>query len=513
MSKIRDLKLIFILFIFYNVIKQFSKKKIIEGVDSSSSSGVKCHDGGTDYNVDNVQCNYPFVSKETILTTNQCQNGTKTCTELEKKQNCCNSRTEICQGNLDPTKDITCDDGSWPKIDSGNIPYECDGRDTDSEDCWMFGKPKLSSMSNEEQQRLCCTDRGDFLLAEQFWGIPYLINKASKKYDDSKLLRSSGSIQQADNLLNEALEFLHEARKIDTSGRYTNIAELIRDWGTESGHSLGSGMCVGNIIASGDVNCSEINKEYVEKPFIKTGTTVASCCTYSGLCTGNTNSAEDVTCPNGTTAKANTRGTTVQECCERGRTCRGNLNINLNFDCPTPLIPVIDANTKLGSTTAECCRGPDDKHESELVYSSENELISATLIINGNLLQNAGLENSEKRKTFIQNFKEDIVHIINKGGKINVSTDQVVITKIYSGSIIVNFEINPDVVTNTSITKEYLSFLFSEKIYLPKLSLYTSGGVTNLSIFSWYNIDKWPPWIWYIIIFTLTLIITSVILL
>ena len=69
-------------------------------------------------------------------------------------------------------------------------------------------------------------------------------------------------------LLNNSLELLYEARKLDTSNRYSNIPELITNWGTESGHTLGSGMCLGNIDKTSDVDCPN-DQSYVNKPYIK----------------------------------------------------------------------------------------------------------------------------------------------------------------------------------------------------------------------------------------------------
>ena len=84
-----------------------------------------------------------------------------------------------------------CDDGSWPKVDSNSLPSECKGSGDDNPDCWMEGKPSLSELTHGKRQSICCTSRNDFMLAEQYWGIPYLISKASKKYDDSKLIRAN----------------------------------------------------------------------------------------------------------------------------------------------------------------------------------------------------------------------------------------------------------------------------------------------------------------------------------
>ena len=525
MKGIDFFNLFLIVFISYCLLRG---NRIIEGVTGSDSSGsssgssdsgsgsgsgVKCQappvQGSTTLSEPEkeVDCTrYPLEYKDNFLEINQCVDGSYHCEDREKELRCCNSRTEICQGNLDPSKDITCDDGSWPKVDSSNTPPPCRGLSNDSEDCWMHGKPPLSSLSHDKQQTICCTSRSDFLLAEKFWGIPYLISKASKKYDDSKLLRTNDMVEDADKLLHSALELLYEARNLDTGLRYSNIPTLIRDWGIESGHTLGSGMCSGNIDIMEDVDCSVTNQEFIEDPFLKVGNSSEDCCVISGMCSGNTNPVEDITCPEGTVVKT-THGTSVSECCEGRVTCRGNANINLNFNCPPPLVPVSDATTKIASTKEECCRHPEDKTEAELKYVSTNETISGTLIINADLLSLAGLEGSSKRALFINNFKKDISNHINASNKINILPSQIIINKIYKGSIVIEFKVIPDDITGVSITKEYFSYLFSKETLLPTIGNSTAGGITNVKIISWYNIEHWPEWIWYVIVSSLTFII------
>ena len=497
--------------------------RIIEGVTgsdsgtSSSGTSVKCQappaQGSTTPAEPEKEVNctrYPLEYKDNFLEINQCVDGSYHCDDKEKELRCCNSRAEICQGNLDPSKDITCDDGSWPKVDSSNTPSPCRGLSNDHEDCWMHGKPQLSSLSHEKQQTICCTSRSDFLLAEKFWGIPYLISKASKKYDDSKLLRTSEMTEEADKSLHSALELLYEARKLDATRRYSNIPELIRDWGTESGHALGTGMCTGNIDKTEDIDCSVTNQVFVDRPFIQVGNAKEVCCVISGMCSGNTHSAEDITCPGGSVVKT-TQGTSVSECCEGRVTCRGNTNIHLNFNCPPPLVPIADATTKIANTTEECCRHPEDKTEAELRHVSKNKTISGTLIINADLLSVAGLKSSSKRALFINNFKKDITNHINSSDKINILPSQVIINKIYKGSIVIEFKIIPDTITGVSITKEYFSYLFSKETLLPTIGNSTAGGITNVKIITWDNIEYWPGWIWYVIVSVLSFIIALVI--
>ena len=213
---------------------------------------------------DDFNCDYPYIHKSNATTTNQCIDGTKTgCDNQSKISRCCEPKTIMCQGNINPDKDIICDEGSWPKVNSAELPYECTGSIEDDENCWSQGKPSLDELSHQDQQEICCIGRPLFEIAEKFWGIPYLINKASKKYDDSKLIRERNETE-ADKLLNEALGHLDEARNIDDKDnpQYGTIMELIRDWGRETNKSLGNGMCRGNIDRSKDYPCIEVKSVF-----------------------------------------------------------------------------------------------------------------------------------------------------------------------------------------------------------------------------------------------------------
>ena len=224
------------------------------------------------------------------------------------------------------------------------------------------------------------------------------------------------------------------------------------------------------------------------------------------MCKGNTNSAEDIICPDGMTSLTK-KGSTIDDCCKGRITCRGNPNVNLNFNCPSPLIPVLDSENVVGNTKEECCRHPDEREESELKYTSTNETITGTLLINADFLQVAGLEGSEKRELFINNFKKDIIDHINSNNKVIILENQINVKKIYKGSIVVDFEIVPNIETKVSITKEYLSYLLSNDTLLPTIGYKTGGGITNLRVISWYNLNNWPQWIWYVIVITITSII------
>lgn len=518
MDKIKLYNLFLIVFITYYSLKIILEKKIIEGVDSTtrqsdgtSTTDFKCL-GNQDPEKD-VNCtNHPFSYKTNSLTIKQCSDGTTSCVDSIKSRRCCDRVTDTCQGNIDQTKDVVCEDNSWPKVNAAEIPLACQGTNDDDPYCWETGKTPLSQLTTTEKQSICCTSRNDFVVAEQFWGIPYLINKASKKYDDSKIIRPTND-ERGDVLLNEALELLHEAKSLDdtTNPRYnTTITELILDWATETNKSLGNGMCRGNIDSTKDISCIAINKSPISKAFITTGDSHQVCCDASGLCSGNTNSAEDVTCPDSMTVKGGL-GNTVEDCCEDKVTCSGNANVDLNFRCPPPLIPVINSETIYENTQEKCCRHPEDKDITEMTIVSEGETIYGTLIINADFFDNAGRKDTAKRVLFENNFKKDIVKVLNVEEKVNILPEQIVIEKIYDGSIVIDFKVIPHA-TGISITKEYFSYLLSNKVFLETIGKYTAGGVTNVSIMSWNNIDNWPPWIWNVIIGVVTFLISLAIL-
>ena len=498
--KYKLFKTIFMIIIIEIIFRLFNSKTI----EGNSNEQIKCI-GNTDTSIPDISCSsYPLIYKDGVNEINRCPDNSNTCSEIEEKKQCCKNVTSVCQGNLIFTDDIVCDEGSWPKVNSEVIPTQCEGRGNDPEECWMPGKKDLKEMEHEEQQELCCTSRSDFNIAERVWGVPYYINKASKIYSDSKILRDSNNEIAANSLLNEALEQLYEARSLDDpNDPQYDIPRLINLWSTESGFPIGSGMCKGNIDKASDINCSITNKVDIDQPFIEIGSNVQKCCKVTGKCSGNTNSLEDIICPDGYLVKENTFGSTVNECCDEKIRCKGNSSVHLNFKCPPPLIPVLNSEQVIGKTKKKCCRNPDDKEESELIIVSENETISGTLILNSQLYEIAGTKGSEKRVIFENNFKEDIAKLFNKSGKISISSEQIIINEIYNGSIIINFKIIPN--NGVSVTKEYFSYILSKKVLLEKLDIETMGGVTDVQITSWQNIEYWPDWIRMVIIFILTI--------
>jgi len=460
----------------------------------------------------------------------QCTDDTDNCSGESKISTCCEQRAQMCQGNIDSQSefsDYNCrGEKNMPIMDAINLPRLCGGNV--SGDCWNAGNgqnpiglPGCSSRvsgtcnlsDSDRADDICCTDKRIFEAAQLMWGRPHLISEANIKYEELLQVSNTRS-EEYDKLLNEALSYLNKARDIgDEDDR--SIIEIITDWESEINRVFGSGMCRGNIDRKTDFDCSKNvpPKQYIENAFITTGQSDEKCCVVSGMCTGNTNALENVECPENMHLSNNvSEGTTIQECCGEDIKCRGNTNIYLNYDCPESMIPVIDASNKYGTTEEICCRFTGDMDPTEIDPSFENETIQGTISFNGDLLQSAGEENSALRILFEKNFKEDLLGIFNKERKITIVEGQIKIKKIYTGSIIVDFEVEPSFSSGVSISKDYFSYLLSGKMYFPTIKLHTDGGVTNVAILSWDNINYWPNWIWYAIIALITFLITITII-
>ena len=532
------ISLFLIFFIVYYVLFIISNNYVIEGVGNAEvsetvSSGALMCLNYDDHSNDFHKCNeWPFDYKTYASTTKQCLDGTDSCTEEAKINNCCRQKAEMCQGNIEPQfVDFICRGAdNIPKLEAVSLPKLCDDDDDNLDNCWDAGYPgqsippglpgcdntiegscNLSDLSDGKRQEICCTNSGIFKLAEKIWGGPHLISAANLKYNDLRNIQDKES-SEYDGLLNEALGYLNQARDIGGMDD-RSIIETIRDWSSETNMDLGNGMCRGNINRDTDFPCLNFTqpKQYINKAFITKGTTEEECCVVSGMCSGNTYPVENVECPDNMKLLSNIEGTTIEECCEENIKCSGNTNINLNYDCPEPMIRLVDSNNIFGNSIKECCRFPDETHSTEISATFENETIQGTLIFNGDLIQSAGVDGSIKRISFEDDFKKDIITIFNKEQRINIREEQITINRIYSGSILVDFEVSPHYSTGVSISKEYFSYLLSEKLFFPTIKLHTNGGVSNVSIVSWYNINHWPSWIWYVIISIFTFLITATI--
>lgn len=518
--------LFLIIFIFYYLLFIISKKyPIIEGVNNTD---IMCL-GNDDSNLDYNKCSeWPFTFKSQAGSTKQCLDGSSNCSDESKLISCCNQRAEMCQGNIDPRfSDWTCrGEEDIPKIDATKLPKLCDENNTT--DCWEQGlrgglsiglegcqsgqRPcNLSDLPLDEQrQNICCTNYSLYSVAEAIWGRPHLLSSANLKFNDLKEIKNIDP-KQADILLNEALDNLYQARKLSDDER--SIIEVINDWSRELQMELGIDVCRGNIDSTKDFPCNELNKEYVSDSFIKKGSTSEECCVISGMCSNNTNISENVECPENTSVIDNKEGNTIEECCEADIKCTGNENINLNYRCPDPMIPKFESNEIFGNTKEECCRYPEEKSYIEIDPISENETISGTIIFNGDIFLTVGEKDSDKYFQFIQNFRKDLAEIINEDERINVLEEQIIINDISSGSIIVEFDIIPHEFTGISVSKDFLLYKLNEDKYFPNVKLHTSGGISNVKITSWYNINYWPDWIWYVITSIITLLISLILFL
>jgi len=519
------ISLFLIIFIFYYLLFIISNQFVIEGNENVQTTMCSDFD----------KCNeWPYLYKDDADSTPQCSDNTDTCSNESKIAACCNQRAQMCQGNIIGSGyiDYNCSGNNLlPKIEALELPRLCGG-DGFKGDCWDAGNNgqtppglqncpfnhtetcNLGNLLEGQGNKICCTSREIFEAAQFMWGKPHLISEANLKYMDLLQISNTKS-NEYDKLLNEALSYLNKARDMDDEDD-RNITELINDWGSEINRPLGSGMCRGNIDRSTDYKCSDSvpPKQYIENSFITEGQSEEKCCVISGMCKGNTNLIENIECPENMhiSNDITLEGSTIQECCEEDIKCRGNENIYLNYDCPEPMIPVIDTNNKYGNTEEECCRFPGDKDPTEINPHFENETIQGTITFNGDLIQSAGDEDSSLRNLFEEDFKKDLINIFNEEKKITIVESQIKIKKIYTGSIIIDFEVEPDILSTVSISKDYFSYLLSGKLYFPTIKLHTSGSVTNVGIVSWDNINHWPNWIWYVIISLITFMITILII-
>ena len=519
-----------ILFIFYYLLFIISQKYnfTLEGV--TNAGDLMCR-GNSDPSDDFHTCSeWPFAYLTQATTTKQCIDGSGNCDHETKIRNCCEQRAEMCQGNIDNRfNDWTCrGENDIPKMNATQLPQLCD--DNNDTDCWDEGRygdvsPGLDGCdstintcnlsdlpSDELRQNICCANYALYSVAETVWGRTHLLSAALLLFNDIKNIKDIHP-GEVDGLLNEALELLHQAKELSDEDQKRAIIEIIRDWTQELQMPIGVGMCRGNIDETEDFPCEELNREFVDDSFIRLGSSSDECCIISGMCSGNTNSNEDVECSDNSSVIDGKEGSTIEECCASDVKCRGNENVNLNFNCPEPMIPIFNANETYGDTKESCCRFPEETHVEEMNHISEGETIRATLIFSGAFLNSVGEEESTKRFLFESDFKKDLIEILNEDEEINILEEQIIINKIYEGSIIIEFEIIPHYFSNISISKDYFTYLLSERLYFPRIKLNMSAPVSNITIISWYNINHWPNWIWIVITSVVTFLVSLVILL
>ena len=281
------INILLIFFIFYYLLSIISEKyhKLIEGNDNSvtSSDVLWCEGNQSDtYGPEddfNRCSSWPFKFKTQSRTTKQCIDGTDNCSQKTKIINCCDQRAEMCQGNIDPKfNDWTCTgDNNIPKIDATELPRLCDSENT--ENCWEEGRIdeippglngctinngetcNLSNLPNDElRQEICCTNYALYSIAETIWGRPHLLSVANLKFNDLKKIKDKQP-EKVDDLLNEALDYLDQARKLSDENQERSIIETINDWSKELNIEIGTGMCRGNIDPIENFPCTELNKE------------------------------------------------------------------------------------------------------------------------------------------------------------------------------------------------------------------------------------------------------------
>jgi len=519
-----------ILFIFYYLLFIISQKYnfTLEGV--TNAGDLMCR-GNSDPSDDFDTCSeWPFEYLRQAETTKQCIDGSGDCDYGTKIRNCCGQRAEMCQGNIDNSfSDWTCrGENDIPKMNATQLPHLCD---VNSEtECWDEGRYggippgldgcdssvdtcNLSNLQSDElRQNICCTNSNLYSIGESMWGRPHFISAAILIFNEIRKIKNTRP-SDVDELLNEALEHLHQAKELSDEDQKRAIIENYNDWSRELQRPIGIGMCRGNIDETDDFSCGGINKEFVNDSFIRLGSSIEECCIITGLCSGNTNSNEDVDCPESSNRIDEKEGTTIEECCSSDIKCRGNENIYINFNCPEPMVPIFNANETYGNTEEECCRFPGDINVEEMNYISEGETIRATLIFNGSFLISVGEEESSKRFLFETNFKKDIIDILNKDREVKILEEQININKIYKGSIMVDFEIIPHYFSNISISKEYFTYLLSERLFFPRIELKMAAPISDITIISWYNINHWPKWIWIVITSVITFFVSISILL
>tara|TARA_Y100000590_G_C15740475_1_gene1020118 strand:+ start:1983 stop:4235 length:2253 start_codon:yes stop_codon:yes gene_type:complete len=155
-----------------NIIKQCTGTVTVDGSDCSTN--IYWLNSNKDENNCPVGCKY---SKK--IETD--------CEHIVKIKNCCEQETELCTGNIDEKKNITCDTNTWLKPNAYFLPKKCLGDGSDDETCWSIGKPHLSRMSHEKVQKICCTSEThiDSIDRNEF-SFDYLLNNAYYYYNESK---------------------------------------------------------------------------------------------------------------------------------------------------------------------------------------------------------------------------------------------------------------------------------------------------------------------------------------
>ena len=181
---------------------------------------------------------------------------------------------------------------------------------------------------------------------------------------------------------------------------------------------------------NGEYPCSS-PKELVGEPNDKVGWSEEVCCIGQGLCSGNTDSTKDITCPSGQVLK------------------------KVYYGESTELL------SAKGTTVAECCVVPGAP--------------TVTIPLDADYEEIAGSEGSVQRDAFEENFRTDILGILNTSEHINttITSEMIEILNVGEGSIIVTFKVNKDTTGNV-ILEEQIT-----KAISPGTSFTSVGAVSN----------------------------------
>ena len=155
------------------------------------------------------------------------------------------------------------------------------------------------------------------------------------------------------------------------------------------------------------------------------------CCMTEGLCSGNTDDTKDITCPSGRVLK------------------------KVYYGDSTELLPA------KGSTFDECCVVPGAP--------------TITIPLDADYDEIAGGEGTVQRDAFEENFKTDILTILNASDHIDITitSEMIEILNIGEGSIVVTFKVNKDVSGNVILEDQVT------KAVSPGTPFTSVGAVSN----------------------------------
>eukprot|EP00928_Gymnodinium_smaydae_P007908 TRINITY_DN1282_c0_g1_i1.p1 TRINITY_DN1282_c0_g1~~TRINITY_DN1282_c0_g1_i1.p1 ORF type:complete len:858 (+),score=151.93 TRINITY_DN1282_c0_g1_i1:87-2660(+) len=258
---------------------------------------------------------------------------------------CCEVITGMCSGNTDASTDATCTTGWKDKANKATITGTtvaacCDQKTCSDLMCALTKKkakasPTQPAQDKEPVEADCCED-----ITGQCTGNTNAANdvtcpsgfmppSASDTYDpttDDTVAKKRFKCCKR----NKCIKNVAAKACTDTTPAVSAIQGTCE---------LYKGYTEKENIAS--LPADPTLAEWASTPAAKTVTARsnhADCCTpTTGMCAGNTDSSKDVTCPSGTTDKANKNtitGTDVATCCDVTPTCMSHTTLNTPFTCP-----------------------------------------------------------------------------------------------------------------------------------------------------------------------------------